>query len=57
MRARVGARVRRWNSRGILWVGFRLLTLCVFAGNIHAQRIYEKAGFEQEVIKYVKAFR
>ncbi len=37
--------------------GLRLLTLYVFAGNVHAQRIYEKAGFEQEVIKYVKAFR
>ncbi len=37
--------------------GFRLLTLYVFAGNIHAKRIYEKAGFEQEVIKYVKTLR
>ncbi|MBI4929001.1 MAG: GNAT family N-acetyltransferase [Anaerolineae bacterium] len=34
--------------------GFRLLTLYVFAGNAHARRVYERAGFDQEVIKYVK---
>jgi ribosomal protein S18 acetylase RimI-like enzyme len=37
--------------------GFRLLTLYVFAGNTHAQRIYEKHGFAQEVVKYVKPIR
>jgi len=34
--------------------GYRLLTLHVFAGNTHAQQIYEKNGFKQEVLKYVK---
>ena len=34
--------------------GDALLTLYVFAGNIHAQHIYEKNGFVQDVIKYAK---
>ena len=34
--------------------GCRLLSLYVFAGNSHARRVYEKYGFDQEVIKYVK---
>ena len=34
--------------------GYRLLSLYVFAGNTHARRVYEKHGFDQEVIKYVK---
>lgn len=34
--------------------GYRLLTLYVFAGNTRAQQLYEKQGFSQEVIKYVK---
>ena len=37
--------------------GYPLLTLYVFAGNTRAQQIYEKRGFSQEVIKYVKAIR
>lgn len=35
-------------------MGYRLLSLYVFAGNTHARRVYEKHGFGQEVIKYVK---
>ena len=35
-------------------MGCRLLSLYVFAGNTHARRVYEKHGFGQEVIKYVK---
>jgi ribosomal protein S18 acetylase RimI-like enzyme len=34
--------------------GYSLLTLYVFAGNTRARRLYEKNGFGQEVIKYVK---
>jgi ribosomal protein S18 acetylase RimI-like enzyme len=34
--------------------GYRLLALHVFAGNTHAQHLYEKNGFKPEVIKYVK---
>lgn len=34
--------------------GYHLLTLYVFAGNTHARQIYERHGFSQEVIKYVK---
>jgi ribosomal protein S18 acetylase RimI-like enzyme len=34
--------------------GYPLLTLYVFAGNTRARQIYEKHGFREEVIKYVK---
>lgn len=34
--------------------GYHLLALYVFAGNTHAQHLYEKNGFKPEVIKYVK---
>ncbi len=37
--------------------GYRLLTLHVFAGNRHAQHVYEKHGFSQEIIKYAKAIK
>ena len=34
--------------------GYRTLYLHVFAGNGRARQVYEKYGFGQEVIKYVK---
>jgi len=34
--------------------GYALLTLCVFAGNTHAQQIYKKNGFGQDIIRYAK---
>lgn len=34
---------------------YQLLALYVFAGNTRARQVYEKYGFQQEVIKYVKA--
>lgn len=34
--------------------GYHMLTLYVFSGNTHARHLYEKHGFEEEVIKYVK---
>lgn len=34
--------------------GYALLTLFVFAGNTHAQQIYEKSGFAQDIIRYAK---
>ncbi len=37
--------------------GYSLLTLYVFAGNAHARHIYEKSGFQEEVIKYGKILR
>jgi ribosomal protein S18 acetylase RimI-like enzyme len=37
--------------------GYRLLTLYVFAGNQRAQRLYERNGFSQEVIMYVKGIK
>lgn len=37
--------------------GYHLLTLYVFAGNTHAQRLYEKQGFKPEVVKYVKEMK
>ncbi len=35
--------------------GYRLLALYVFSGNRRARKLYEKYGFKEEVIKYVKA--
>ena len=37
--------------------GYSLLTLYVFAGNTHARRVYERFGFQEEVIKYGKILR
>lgn len=37
--------------------GYGLLTLYVFAGNKRAQLLYEKNGYQQEVIKYVKVIK
>ncbi|HSK66005.1 MAG TPA: GNAT family N-acetyltransferase [Anaerolineales bacterium] len=37
--------------------GYSLLTLYVFAGNTHARQVYEKFGFQEEVIKYGKTLR
>ena len=34
--------------------GYALLTLFVFAGNKHAQYVYEKNGFAQDIIRYAK---
>ncbi len=34
--------------------GYRLLTLHVFEGNESARRLYERAGFSVDVIKYTK---
>ena len=34
--------------------GYRLLTLYVFSGNVRAQRVYERHGFQPEAVKYVK---
>ena len=33
----------------------RLLTLNVFAGNTRARRVYERAGFTPEILKYAKS--
>jgi ribosomal protein S18 acetylase RimI-like enzyme len=35
--------------------GYRLLALYVFSGNRRAREVYEKFGFQEEVVKYVKA--
>jgi ribosomal protein S18 acetylase RimI-like enzyme len=37
--------------------GYRLLALYVFAGNERARYLYEKNGFGEEVIKYVKEIK
>jgi GNAT superfamily N-acetyltransferase len=37
--------------------GYSLLTLYVFAGNAHARQVYERFGFQEEVIKYGKILR
>jgi ribosomal protein S18 acetylase RimI-like enzyme len=37
--------------------GYALLTLYVFASNQRAQRLYQKAGFNPELIKYAKEIK
>jgi len=37
--------------------GYLLLTLHVFAGNRHAQHVYENHGFSLDIIKYTKAIK
>jgi ribosomal protein S18 acetylase RimI-like enzyme len=37
--------------------GYRLLTLNVFEGNDAARRLYERAGFRVDTIKYLKPLR
>lgn len=37
--------------------GYRMMTLYVFANNTRARRLYEKRGFEQEVVKYAKTLK
>ena len=37
--------------------GYQLLTLYVFASNTRAQQLYEKNGFQQELIKYAKVIK
>ncbi len=37
--------------------GYRLLTLYVFAANARARQVYERDGFQPEVIKYVKVIK
>jgi GNAT superfamily N-acetyltransferase len=34
--------------------GYRFLTLNVFAANEHARRVYERAGYVEDAIRYVK---
>jgi ribosomal protein S18 acetylase RimI-like enzyme len=34
--------------------GYTILTLFVFAGNTHAQQIYKRSGFGQDIIRYAK---
>lgn len=34
--------------------GFRRLTLNVFEGNVRARRLYERAGFRAETLRYVR---
>lgn len=42
--------VERWASAR----GFRFLTLNVFSGNDRARRIYERAGYAPDTIRYAK---
>lgn len=44
------AQAEAWTRRR----GLPLLTLNVFAGNARGRRFYERAGFEPEMLKYVK---
>ena len=41
-------------ERWALERGFSLITLNVFAENARARRLYERHGFEHEIVKYVK---
>ena len=35
-------------------MGYRFVTLNVFAGNLRARKVYERAGYEMDAIKYAK---
>jgi len=35
-------------------LGYRWLTLSVFAQNVHAREVYERLGYGQDILKYVK---
>ena len=37
--------------------GYRLLTLYAFSANARAKRVYERNGFQPELVKYVKGMR
>ncbi len=37
--------------------GYRLLTLNVFVQNIRARKLYEKLGFGEDMLKYIKEIR
>jgi GNAT superfamily N-acetyltransferase len=37
--------------------GYRLLTLNAFVGNLKARRLYQKLGYGEETIKYLKVIR
>jgi GNAT superfamily N-acetyltransferase len=34
--------------------GYRWITLSVFARNVHAREVYQRLGFNEDVMKYVK---
>ena len=34
--------------------GYRFITLNVFEGNVHARKVYERAGYTIDTIRYVK---
>jgi GNAT superfamily N-acetyltransferase len=37
--------------------GYRFVTLNVFAANTHARRVYERAGYVEDAIRYIKELR
>jgi GNAT superfamily N-acetyltransferase len=45
--------VEEWSTAS----GHRFITLNVFAGNTRARAVYERAGYGQDTIRYVKALR
>ena len=47
------AHAERWTAQR----GLTLLTLNTFAGNARARRFHERAGFQVEMVKYVKSVK
>jgi GNAT superfamily N-acetyltransferase len=37
--------------------GYRFITLNVFTGNVRARGVYERAGYVEDVVRYVKELR
>lgn len=37
--------------------GYRSLTLSVFSQNQQARKVYQRLGFEEDIIKYVKVLK
>ncbi|MCB2406856.1 GNAT family N-acetyltransferase [Hymenobacter lucidus] len=53
----IGRALLQYAEAWALERGYAWLTLSVFAQNHHARAVYERAGFGQDIIKYVKVLQ
>lgn len=52
----IGARLMEAAEQGALAAGARSMSLHVFANNQRARRVYERCGFDGELVRYIKSF-